>query len=52
MVLEGAASDYEITEIEVVGTQVVDLRPGSPGGTDLYLNVEAFAFGGDMSDLA
>lgn len=52
VVLDGVASDYEIFEAEFGGTQVIDLRPGSPGGTDLYLNVEAFAFGGDMSDLA
>jgi len=41
---DGARADYQITDLGGGVIQSIDLRPGSPDGTDTLVNIEGFTF--------
>jgi Ca2+-binding RTX toxin-like protein len=51
VILDGARCYYQVTRLDEGGMQITDLRQGSPGGTDLYNNVETFVFDNGSFDL-
>jgi serralysin len=52
VVFSGARSDYQVTQLSNGSISVVDLRSGSPDGSDTVLNVETFKFSDKQYTLA
>jgi Ca2+-binding RTX toxin-like protein len=48
---KGGFDDYDITQLASGAVQITDLRSGSPNGTDVIWNTEAFVFAGQEVDL-
>ncbi|MCZ0962519.1 hypothetical protein [Paracoccus benzoatiresistens] len=44
VILDGARCDYEVDRLDDGRIRITDLRQGSPGGTDLFIDIEALSF--------